>query len=96
MYASIVPPKVSAEFLSSLAQDFIEGQRRYAACLRPEKFLSSLAQDFIEGASAATAASTSGWTFLSSLAQDFIEGIPQTAGMKTRKIIPELSSSGLH
>ena len=44
-----VPASISARFLSSLAQDFIEGNIRLRKNTCFDAFLSSLAQDFIEG-----------------------------------------------
>ena len=92
MYAASA---VVFEFLSSLAQDFIEGCRKPKDAHATASFLSSLAQDFIEGYSDITIHHVL-VIFLSSLAQDFIEGCDMTQWRRNTQYIPELSSSGLH
>ena len=68
-------PDTADQFLSSLAQDFIEDSERIDSIYEKfTEFLSSLAQDFIEEW-ISTCYYWSTWKFLSSLAQDFIEEI---------------------
>ena len=73
-----VPASISARFLSSLAQDFIEGNIRLRKNTCFDAFLSSLAQDFIEGWCRHCPSRCWRGIFLSSLAQDFIEGSANT------------------
>ena len=81
-------------FLSSLAQDFIEDDELTDA-INDLIFLSSLAQDFIEEHGHHAHAHETD-TFLSSLAQDFIEDDRRSRDGRRLRLIPELSSSGLH
>ena len=84
------------QFLSSLAQDFIEVLIRVGdGGADIASFLSSLAQDFIE-VPLPPRVQILQHRFLSSLAQDFIEVMYHFAPDALQSRIPELSSSGLH